>query len=346
MGAHEHGEEAPRSPDIIPTIASASFDLLARIASRGLHATVMIGGSSIDAILAEHDETDSNLPSHLSTLCARAEEAGTILTDDELHGLAIPLQLLDGTTVGALAAVDHAYRLWDDDDRALLADLAALFRREAELDAEIRRRRAAEESGELVARELTHRIKNTFTVIASLVALSARAYPGARAFAQTVGERIAALGRANDYVRPRSEEVAPATSLSLKGLIVALMAPYQELGHMRVRIEGEDAPIGPSSVTTLALILHELATNSVKYGALSRPSGEVTIVSTRSAVALDLTWTERGGPMIKQQPVQRGFGSLLSQRAIAAQLGGSVVHDWQPEGLVLTLHIPLRSLAK
>lgn len=340
----ERGEKHP--PTGCEMIATDSLDRLARIASRGLRAAVMIGGSSIDIILASDGSAGDVPPGHLGALCARAENAGMLLTEDEPPSLAIPLRLSDGRIVGALCAIDRASRVWSHDDRALLIDLAALFQRETELAAEIRRRRIAEEAGELVARELTHRIKNTFTVIASLVALSARTYPDAGAFAQTLNERIAALGRANDYVRPRDDMPNGIGDRTLTGLIGALMAPYQDVGDMRVRVEGEDAPIGPASVTTLALVIHELATNSVKYGALSRPAGVVSILSIRDVSTLRLTWIERGGPPIKEQPLQRGFGSLLSQRAITAQLGGAINHDWQPDGLVLTLDIPLHRLAK
>jgi two-component sensor histidine kinase len=228
---------------------------------------------------------------------------------------------------------------------ALLGDLAALFQAEAKFGAEIERRRAAEEASELVTRELAHRIKNIFTVISSLVTLSARGHPEVQGYAELLGDRIAALGRASDYVRPHIGGPSPPAKQSLLGLIDVLMVPYQVPDRARVCLEGHNAAVGRASATTLALVLHELATNAVKYGALSSPTGRVTITSTANAATLTLTWCEQGGPAIEGPPTQQGFGTLLSQRATAAQLNATIRQEWRREGLLLILEIPLQRLA-
>lgn len=260
--------------------------------------------------------------------------------------LGVPLCDPSGERLGALCIIDSLPRTWNAEDRALLTDLAALFESEVDLSAEIHRRRLAEETGELVTRELSHRIKNIFAVIASLVTVSVRGHPEARGFAKAVGDRISALARAHDYVRPEAGAApALASAQSLLGLIAALMAPYEENGRARISVHGEDAPVGRLSVTTLALVLHELATNAVKYGALSLPSGTVSIMCEKTIDMLVLTWRELDGPEIAGPPVQHGFGTILSERAATTQLGAEIRHDWRQDGLELIMRIPLQRLA-
>jgi two-component sensor histidine kinase len=323
------------------------LDRLARVAQRGLHAAaVMISGTAIEIAVIAQSLIANEQDRMLRALCANVQRDSSMESVEQEQGIGIALRRPDGSIIGALCAIDGPTRVWSDDDRALLVDLAALFEAEIELGAEVQRRRAAEEAGELVTRELAHRIKNIFTVIGSLVALSARGHPEARDFASQLGDRIAALGRANDFVRPDVGGSSHPETQSLLGLIEALMAPYQEAQRARIRIEGQDAPVGRSSVTTLALVLHELATNAVKYGALSSPSGLVTIKSASNLKCLTLSWQEQGGPEIQNPPEQKGFGTLLSHRAVAGQLGSTLYQEWRREGLVLRLEIPLHRLAQ
>ena len=132
---------------------------------------------------------------------------------------------------------------------------------------------------------------------------------------------------------------------TLHGLLGKLLAPYAELGGERVRLLGDDAPIGVKAATSLALILHELATNAAKYGALTGPEGCVTITGERHDDRLRLTWQERGGPPVEGPPERRGFGTVLAERGAITQLGGSIAHDWAEAGLTLTLDVPLERLA-
>ena len=208
-------------------------------------------------------------------------------------------------------------------------------------------RRQAEEAKELLARELSHRIKNIFTVVGGMVSLSAmNSAVEVRNFAGALRRRLNAMAAAHEYVRPHSPEsrpVDPATTLH--GLLGKLLAPYAELGGERVRLLGDDAPIGVKAATSLSLILHELATNAAKYGALTGPEGCVTITGTRRDDRLNLVWQERGGPAVEGPPQRRGFGTVLAERGAITQLGGSIAHDWAEAGLTLTLEVPLERLA-
>ncbi|MBK1658304.1 PAS domain-containing protein [Paracraurococcus ruber] len=212
---------------------------------------------------------------------------------------------------------------------------------------DVTERRLAEEAKELLARELSHRIKNIFTVVGGMVSISAMgAAAEVRNFAGALRRRLNALAAAHDYVRPHSPESRPVDpETTLHGLLGKLLAPYGEVGSARVSLLGDDAPIGVRAATSLALILHELATNAAKYGALKGTEGRVTITGKRHDAHLALTWEERGGPAVEGPPTRRGFGTVLAERGAITQLGGSIAHDWARDGLTLRLQVPLERLA-
>ena len=112
----------------------------------------------------------------------------------------------------------------------------------------------------------------------------------------------------------------------------------------RVVIAGPEVPIGGSSITSLALLLHEFATNAVKYGGLSSPTGDVHVKWTIAADEVVLIWSESGGSSIDQEPEGNGFGDKLAQ-GMTAQLGAKMSREWLPEGLTIRLTAPLERLA-
>ena len=192
------------------------------------------------------------------------------------------------------------------------------------------------ESRDLLARELSHRIKNIFAVVAGLVTLRARRVPEASDFAKELIDTIQALGRAHDFVRP----MEGIKGDSLCGLLKELMAPYAD-GNGRIAITGDDCVIGPRAATPLALTFHELATNSAKYGALSVAGGSVAISidCPTSGQTAHITWRERGGPSA-QHPAEEGFGSRLVRSSIEGQLGGHLERRFAEGGLEVDLAIP------
>lgn len=193
---------------------------------------------------------------------------------------------------------------------------------------------------ELIAQELSHRIKNIFSVISGLIAISARNQPEIRALADDLRERILALGRAHDFVRPHSEASRPIERQnSLAGMLRTLLQAFSE----RVSIEGEDLTIDDRSATPLALVFHELATNAAKYGSLSIPEGRVQIRCSSRAESVELDWCETGGPVVTAPPGE-GFGSKLIELSAVRQLGGQVTRDWATEGLRLNITIPRPAL--
>ncbi|WP_043337124.1 PAS domain-containing protein [Belnapia moabensis] len=212
---------------------------------------------------------------------------------------------------------------------------------------DITERKRAEEGQELLAKELSHRIKNIFTVIGGMVSLSASgASAEVKGFAATLRRRLQALARAHEYVRPHNGEAQPTeAATTLKGLLGTLLAPYGAEEAGRMQLSGDDVPVGVKAATSLALILHELATNAAKYGALSRPEGGVAITGERIGDRFGLTWRERGGPEVAGPPERRGFGTILAERGAITQLGGTIAQDWAREGLTLRLEVPLARLA-
>lgn len=205
---------------------------------------------------------------------------------------------------------------------------------------DIHEQRMIQVQRELVSQELSHRIKNIFSVISGLITFSARYHPEMKPIAADLRDRILALGRAHDFVRPHSDASRPATSQdSLAGMLKELLSAYIE----RIVIDGADISIDDRSATPLALVFHELATNAAKYGALSVPEGSVRVKCDTDADQVVLRWIEQGGPAATA-PTKQGFGTKLMQLTIGAQLGGSAKHSWTPEGLHVTLKLPRPSL--
>ena len=212
---------------------------------------------------------------------------------------------------------------------------------------DIHEQKLALEEREVISQELSHRIKNIFSVIAGLVTLSARRRPEFADIATDLRDRITALGRAHDFVRPHSASSQPVHRQdSLKGLLGELFAPYQESSAARLSITGDDITIDDRSATPLALLFHELATNASKYGALSVPDGRVTVTAARDGDATVLRWREEGGPAVTQPPQTGGFGTQLIELSAVRQLGGKVDRDWRPEGLEVTIRTPHAAMTR
>jgi PAS domain S-box-containing protein len=199
---------------------------------------------------------------------------------------------------------------------------------------DITERKEAEDRQSLLAREVDHRTKNALSVVHAIVSLT-RA-EDVQQFSAAVEGRIQALARAHSLLsdsRWRGAKIAD--------LIQGELAPHRPPDLGRVRISGKSVALLPSAVQALALAVHELATNAVKYGALSGPSGTVDITWEVHGGQLELKWIERGGPP-SQLKVQGGFGMRVIKASVEAQLSGSVEFDWQPEGLHCRIRVPCR----
>ncbi len=206
---------------------------------------------------------------------------------------------------------------------------------------DIEDQRRSEELRELLLKEMDHRVKNLFAVFGGVVTLSARSAATPRDMANTVQGRLGALASAHLLIRAGKPDAGVKQDSTLDTLIRAVLAPHVDAaaidGDARAVIEGPKVPIGGEAVTSLALVLHELATNAAKYGAFSTPNGRLRISWAVKDGRLALLWEERGGPVIKGPPEREGFGSMLARRSINGQLHGDLAFSWEADGLTVRL---------
>ncbi len=212
---------------------------------------------------------------------------------------------------------------------------------------DIHEQMAIAEQNEILGRELSHRIKNIFSVIGGLIGLSARRQPAHREFASELQGRISALSRAHELVRPHSEHSRPQIEAeSLRALLVDILCPYPAMAEGRIRIAGDDVRIDDRGATPIALLIHELATNALKYGSLSLDTGYVDIGILRDGEIAVIDWIESDGPELAGPPTHEGFGTRLAEMSVVHQLGGEITRDWLPSGLQAQARIRLKALAR
>jgi two-component sensor histidine kinase len=200
-------------------------------------------------------------------------------------------------------------------------------------------RKRAEDARRLLVRELDHRVRNLLAIIAGMVGMSARSATCPREMAEGLSGRISALARAHSLIRGSIIGEAPQEGATLGRLAEEVLQPYRPARDERSRIDGPHVPLGPSAATSLALVLHELATNAAKHGALSVGSGELEVSWRLGADDLLLTWAERGGPPVSAPPARLGFGSRLSRLSVEGQLGGNLSQQWNREGVRVVMTI-------
>ena len=188
----------------------------------------------------------------------------------------------------------------------------------------------------LLAREVDHRARNALAVIQSIIRLTrAKTVDD---YVQAIEGRIKALARAHTLLSDSRWHGA-----DLATLVAEELAPYR--AGDKIRCRGPDISLQPATAQGLALALHELATNAAKHGALSSPSGKITLDWQLQADALALNWAENGGPGIAA-PSTRSFGLKVIVASIEQQLGGKAAFDWDPKGLRCAFSIPRSELTK
>ena len=202
--------------------------------------------------------------------------------------------------------------------------------------------RQALEERDLLAKELSHRIKNVFAVVIGLASLKVRNAPEHEPYARDLIEVLRSLNRAHEFVRPDSG----VTQDNLQGLLGALFAAYIDAdGERRIVVSGADTEITHRAATPLALVFHELATNSAKYGALSAEGGQVTVDVEDRGETMLMVWREGGGPPPAEKSAD-GFGSRLVEMSISGQLAGSWDRRFEESGLVVELTVSKDAIAR
>ncbi|KQP52832.1 PAS domain-containing sensor histidine kinase [Methylobacterium sp. Leaf106] len=245
--------------------------------------------------------------------------------------ISVPL-LRRGRLVGVLYATEASPRAWTQNEIDFVRDVAerawsGLTRIEAD------------EQQRILNRELSHRMKNTLAMVQAIASQSLRNVTDIEAAKHALAARLIALGKAHDILLTGQRE-----SAEMEAVLTSALSLHDDQQPGRFHLSGPDIVIGSKAALSLALMMHELATNAAKYGALSRPDGRVTV--TWSVVAADeddtihLTWSERGGPPV-QPPTRKGFGSRLIERGLAGAVGGEVSLAYEPDGLVCRVMAPL-----
>jgi PAS domain S-box-containing protein len=196
---------------------------------------------------------------------------------------------------------------------------------------DITERKRAEERQNLLTREVDHRAKNALALAQSIVRLTRG--ESVKAYMQAVEGRISALARVHTILSLSSWQGA-----EIAKLIDEELAPYAT--GDQISLGGTDIQLQPATAQTLALALHELVTNSAKYGALSTLSGRLSLNWGIAGDVLQIVWEERDGPVV-EKPASRGFGTRSVIASIESQLGGQAEFDWRSEGLICRLSVPL-----
>lgn len=206
-------------------------------------------------------------------------------------------------------------------------------------DAAAQDRKRASEQQDLLIAELNHRVRNILNLIRGLVNQSRHEATDAVTLTRLIGGRIGALAAAHDNLT--RDNWGPT---SLKKLIADEADAYLGSKTARLTVEGSDVLVVPQAYTVLALVLHEMITNSAKYGSLSDQSGDLLIIFDRAANGdLALSWKERGGPPV-QAPERRGFGTTIIEKSIPHELQGEADVDFALGGLEARFLIPARFL--
>ncbi len=188
-----------------------------------------------------------------------------------------------------------------------------------------------------LTRELNHRVKNTLANVLSIVSLTRRRSRSIDEFAEGLGGRIRALSATHDLLSQRDWNDAP-----LREVVVSELAPYLDPDDSHVDLDGPDIALAPNDALSLGLALHELATNAAKYGALSAPTGRVSVTwQMLGEDQCEVEWQESGGPPV-QAPLRRGFGLDLIEKIVAHELKAAVELEFAESGVHCRLKVPVR----
>jgi two-component sensor histidine kinase len=206
-------------------------------------------------------------------------------------------------------------------------------------------RKQAEEGHELLAGEMSHRVKNLLAIASGLTQMTSRSSSSIADMTLQLTQRLTALGRAHDLVRPLPGGQGKAALLG--DLITILLSPYDETAAFsgRIRVAVPRMGVGEAAATGLSLVIHELATNSLKYGSLSGATGTLDVSGSVEGNNVVLAWTEQGGPEVVSPQGPAGYGTRMLDRTMSAHLGGTISYNWTPDGALVTLIIDTNRLA-
>jgi len=256
------------------------------------------------------------------------------------------LESPQGLPLGTLCVLDYVVRDLTDDQAFVLQTLARqvmsqieLRRAVAERDAALAVSREAEQRQALLVRELHHRVRNALAMVQSLLGATARSYGKVSEFYRTFSARISSLAKTQTLLTEDYWQTVPLRELVLKEL-----RPFAEERQPRFALHGPAVDLAADLAVPVGMALHELATNAVKYGALSVPAGRVEVTwdlrNDEGVKKVRLEWRERGGPPL-QATEREGFGSTLLRKVLPMQVKADVEVKFDPEGLRCRIEAPL-----
>jgi two-component sensor histidine kinase len=260
--------------------------------------------------------------------------------------LLVPLYLSGQEPLGTLWIVSEKEGLFDSGDARAMTELATFVGIALRMLNTEHRLKDALEQQETLTKEMSHRIKNLFAVTAGIVRVSERAASTPAQMSQILSGRLEALAEANALVRRSFAGQSVVERANLAELVEKIMRPHARSAKQSHFVaNGPDVLLGERATNGLALVLHELATNAAKYGALKTDRGTVELNWRAQGERLVIDWSERGGPPIARPPDVTGFGTKLSQSTIVGQFQGELTYDWKPEGLTVAMTVPAASLS-
>jgi PAS domain S-box-containing protein len=219
------------------------------------------------------------------------------------------------------------------DPQGRIIGVSAIFR-------DITARRRAEDQQKLLIRELHHRIKNTLATVQAIAGATMRSAGTMSEFRDVFAARLSALAETHSLLTDNAWD-----GVSLRELLDAQLASFAEEGR-RITLQGPDLRLSPEALVALGMAVHELATNAIKYGALSSPAGRIAINWETGIEGAGetfwLSWKETGGPPVAK-PTRAGFGSLLLERVVGPKLNGIVTVDYPPSGVEVMIKAELPS---
>jgi len=288
---------------------------------------------------------DNNAP----VLSRRPERYYTWLADAGItlpECLLVPLYINGAVPLGTLWIASDREGHFDSGHARVMAELASfaglavrVLRTEESLE------RALHEQ-EMLALEMSHRVKNAFAVTAGLVQVSARAASDPTEMANILSGRLHALASAHALVHSTFDESGTTgQETSLEDVMRAITLPHESAPH-RFTIGGPLVHLGDHATNSMALLFHELVTNAVKYGSLKAENGTVSVCWLRDNGDLGVVWREHGGPGMSGEPKSSGFGTRLAKGTVVDPLGGTISYDWLPDGLSVNIAVPLDRLSR
>ena len=202
-------------------------------------------------------------------------------------------------------------------------------------------RKIAEEERQVLLGEMQHRIKNLFSLALSLALIASRHTETKAELLQDLTLRLRGLAAAHQLIMPGLHQNSVRLVDLLKSLLEAYVTARNDFQN--ISIIGVDVLVGERSITSVAMLIHELATNSAKYGALSADRGKLVVSCTDQGSDVEVVWKESGGPARPSSDETAGFGSKMIERVIS-QVNGSITRKWTDAGLAITLRMSKASL--